>query len=207
MWPHDTNGNYVEPFIIDGSVYLPVRGIASAMDMEVNWNQNNNTVELVFHNSVAELLMSGNQSATSVFNFVDSFSSGSAFDVDWGSYNGPDPGWYRITESGINSLADVRSAWYRHLASTSTIPNAMMNKYKVMNGAVCAYTGGRGDSMIAIRLTDVVQSTRTTAVIKGYTYYDQDPSIILGDVLYNVVWENNAWRCEKFTIDGVMWGI
>ena len=28
--PSDANGNYVEPFIIDGTTYLPVRGIASA---------------------------------------------------------------------------------------------------------------------------------------------------------------------------------
>ncbi len=44
--PTDANGNYVEPFIIDGTTYLPVRGIANALGMNVQWDGNTNTVEL-----------------------------------------------------------------------------------------------------------------------------------------------------------------
>ena len=35
--PKDVNGNVVEPFIISGTTYLPVRALANALDMEVDW--------------------------------------------------------------------------------------------------------------------------------------------------------------------------
>lgn len=44
--PTDANGNAVEPFIIDGTTYLPVRGISSALGLEVGWNDATKTVEL-----------------------------------------------------------------------------------------------------------------------------------------------------------------
>lgn len=44
--PRDANGNYVEPFIIEGTTYLPVRGIASALHLEVGWDQATKTVKL-----------------------------------------------------------------------------------------------------------------------------------------------------------------
>lgn len=42
--PRDANGNIVEPFIIDGTTYLPVRAIATALGQEVNWDGNTNSV-------------------------------------------------------------------------------------------------------------------------------------------------------------------
>lgn len=42
--PRDVNGNVVEPFIIDGTTYLPVRAIASALGEDVDWNGETNTV-------------------------------------------------------------------------------------------------------------------------------------------------------------------
>ena len=44
--PTDANGNYVEPFIIDGTTYLPVRGIANALGLYVDWDSKTNTVKL-----------------------------------------------------------------------------------------------------------------------------------------------------------------
>lgn len=44
--PTDANGNAVEPFIIDGTTYLPVRGVASALGMNVAWDGATNTVKL-----------------------------------------------------------------------------------------------------------------------------------------------------------------
>jgi len=44
--PKDANGNYVEPFIIDGTTYLPVRGVADALGLDVAWNASANTVVL-----------------------------------------------------------------------------------------------------------------------------------------------------------------
>ena len=42
--PKDANGNTVEPFIIDGTTYLPVRAVSEALGKEVNWDGNTNTV-------------------------------------------------------------------------------------------------------------------------------------------------------------------
>lgn len=42
--PKDANGNVVEPFIIDGTTYLPVRAVASMLGQDVNWDGSTNTV-------------------------------------------------------------------------------------------------------------------------------------------------------------------
>lgn len=42
----DANGNIVEPFIIDGTTYLPVRGVAGALNLDVDWDSATNTVVL-----------------------------------------------------------------------------------------------------------------------------------------------------------------
>lgn len=44
--PTDANGTYVEPFIIDGTTYLPVRAIANAMGLDVLWDDTTKTVAL-----------------------------------------------------------------------------------------------------------------------------------------------------------------
>jgi len=44
--PKDVNGNIVEPFIIDGTTYLPVRAVADAMGLYVNWYAEENRVVL-----------------------------------------------------------------------------------------------------------------------------------------------------------------
>ncbi|SBV93975.1 exported hypothetical protein [uncultured Eubacteriales bacterium] len=44
--PTDANGNAVEPFAIDGTTYLPVRGIASALGLDVTWDDTTSTVVL-----------------------------------------------------------------------------------------------------------------------------------------------------------------
>ncbi|MDR2354568.1 MAG: copper amine oxidase N-terminal domain-containing protein [Clostridiales Family XIII bacterium] len=36
--PRDANGSSVEPFIINGTTYLPVRAVAEALGMEVSWD-------------------------------------------------------------------------------------------------------------------------------------------------------------------------
>lgn len=44
--PKDVNGNTVEPFIIDGTTYLPVRAIANALGMDVAWDNSTKTATL-----------------------------------------------------------------------------------------------------------------------------------------------------------------
>ena len=44
--PKDAQGNVVEPFIIGGTTYLPVRGISNALGFDVDWNDETSTVIL-----------------------------------------------------------------------------------------------------------------------------------------------------------------
>lgn len=44
--PKDANGNAVEPFIYNGTTYLPVRSVAQAFGKEVSWDGENATVFL-----------------------------------------------------------------------------------------------------------------------------------------------------------------
>ncbi|MBD5169315.1 MAG: copper amine oxidase N-terminal domain-containing protein [Oscillibacter sp.] len=44
--PKDAAGNAVEPFIVDGTTYLPVRAISEALGLDVDWDPATNTVKL-----------------------------------------------------------------------------------------------------------------------------------------------------------------
>lgn len=49
--PTDANGNTVEPFAIDGTIYLPIRGIGNALGMGVNWDGKTSTAILTTNQS------------------------------------------------------------------------------------------------------------------------------------------------------------
>jgi hypothetical protein len=51
----NATGSPVEPFIYNGTTYLPVRAIAEALGMEVKFNETTNTVELAKVKEVQEL--------------------------------------------------------------------------------------------------------------------------------------------------------
>ncbi len=42
----DANGNPVDPFIVDGTTYLPVRGVAEALGEDVSWDGETKTVSI-----------------------------------------------------------------------------------------------------------------------------------------------------------------
>lgn len=44
--PKDVNGNVVEPFVVDGTTYLPVRAVANMLGLGVDWDGGTNTVIL-----------------------------------------------------------------------------------------------------------------------------------------------------------------
>lgn len=44
--PKDAAGNYVEPFAISGTTYLPVRAVANALGLDVGWDGATKTVTL-----------------------------------------------------------------------------------------------------------------------------------------------------------------
>ncbi|MHC1696239.1 MAG: NPCBM/NEW2 domain-containing protein [Eubacteriales bacterium] len=40
----DVNGKVVEPFVVDGTTYLPVRGLATMLGENLTWDEKNNTI-------------------------------------------------------------------------------------------------------------------------------------------------------------------
>ena len=46
LTPTDVNGNAVDPFIIDGTTYLPVRAVSEALGLNVDWDNDTSTVIL-----------------------------------------------------------------------------------------------------------------------------------------------------------------
>ena len=44
--PRDAQGNVVEPFILDGTTFLPVRAVAEALGQEVSWDDATSTVHI-----------------------------------------------------------------------------------------------------------------------------------------------------------------
>ena len=44
--PTDINGKVVEPFIIDGTTYVPLRAIGEALGKNVSWDSNTSTVNI-----------------------------------------------------------------------------------------------------------------------------------------------------------------
>ncbi len=44
--PRDANGKLVEPFAVDGTTYLPIRAVASALGLDMEWKQATKTVKL-----------------------------------------------------------------------------------------------------------------------------------------------------------------
>ena len=44
--PKDVTGKVVDPFIVDGTTYLPVRAVAEALGKEVSWDSETRTVSL-----------------------------------------------------------------------------------------------------------------------------------------------------------------
>ena len=48
--PKDANGNYVEPFIYNGTTYLPVRAVGEAFGKDVSWDGDTATVYILVWN-------------------------------------------------------------------------------------------------------------------------------------------------------------
>ncbi len=44
--PKDANGNIVQPFIYNGTTYLPVRAVGEALNLDVSWDSETKTVSL-----------------------------------------------------------------------------------------------------------------------------------------------------------------
>jgi len=72
--PRDARGNVVEPFILDGTTYLPVRGIAGSLGLDVEWDGATQTVILTTPETPAEPLPPG---VRNFFDVLEAYETGS----------------------------------------------------------------------------------------------------------------------------------
>jgi len=92
--PRDAAGNIVEPFLVDGTTYLPVRAVSEVFGMDVSWDGTTQTVHL---NGAPRL-----QRPVSERYFEDSFVN-TPLDPRWGREGG-------LTFQGENGLHVSRDA-------------------------------------------------------------------------------------------------
>lgn len=71
--PKDANGNVVDPFVIDGTTYLPVRAIGSALGMGVDWDRDTNTVKLSNSTSNYAILLNSCTALNMVYQRLEHF--------------------------------------------------------------------------------------------------------------------------------------
>lgn len=97
----DANGGAVEPFAINGTTYLPVRAVSSALGLDVNWNGETKTVELTQNaampsntQSTSEAITTGQRnalkSAESYLSFMTFSYSGLVKQLEYEKYSHED---------------------------------------------------------------------------------------------------------------------
>lgn len=131
--PKDANGNDIEPFIYNGTTYLPVRAIANAFDKEVDWEPQTSTVVIGSKNYDWLDQMGYVDYETSMPNNVMTtihektkatdgmiYDRGLDFQLNYGSY-----------DDGIKTLNDGTMLCYQE------ITYLLNNNYKAFNGTLC----------------------------------------------------------------------
>ena len=106
--PKDAKGNVVEPFISNGTTYLPVRAVGEAFGKNVEWDSNTNTVYVGAkpNSSVTTGYGRNNPAPAGVKQTVqiDSRSGKYTVDIEIGSISRGQPAWTALKEA--NSFND-----------------------------------------------------------------------------------------------------
>mgnify|MGYP004474635693 CR=1 FL=1 len=144
----DANGNVIEPFIYNGTTYLPVRGIANAFDKNVDWEPQTSTVILGSKNydwldqmGYANYETSGNENTLTAWDkdnpTVDGikYDRGIKFKLGYGGY-------------GTNGAKENNDGT---LSSYQNVEYLLNNNYKSFKGKiVCEYGGNTQSAIIKI---------------------------------------------------------
>ena len=103
--PKDVNGTVVDPFIVDGTTYLPVRAVSEALGKQVDWDDETSTVlisdpspDLIGTWNAVKVSLRGDDTP------LDSFAGGS-FTVRLDDSLVPYSEWKEINTSGQSTMA------------------------------------------------------------------------------------------------------
>ena len=135
----DANGNVIEPFIYNGTTYLPVRGIANAFDKEVDWEPQTSTVVLGSKNyDWLDQMGYANYETSGIRNTLQSWSKDSNKATDGIIYD-------RGVLFTLYSTAGNKEAVKIHndgtIESFQTVEYLLNNQYKTFEGKlICSDT-------------------------------------------------------------------
>lgn len=171
---HDAAGKTVEPFVIDGTTYLPIRAISEALGLGVDWNGSSNTVILTSKPEETPVATQGEKtSMASLSPFsIDSllssdltpptptvrFSSGATF------YN-------RQVKYTTDNLLEMNAKGFWYTTSPDRWPSSMSATYLVGNySTFTAYVSsidGFGDTWFSFYDADAGSLLKNIAVKQG----------------------------------------
>jgi len=116
--PKDTNGNIVEPFIHDGTTYLPVRALSEALGKQIRWDGTTSSVivglmpgDILYFDDVLQPYQVEGENFTLA-------------DISTGKY---------ISIAGVKYYHGVTNTWWAHNARDSGFYN-LGGKYSQLSG-------------------------------------------------------------------------
>lgn len=145
--PKDSTGTVVEPFTINGTTYLPVRAVADAMGLGVNWNDSTSTVALTAENSSASKLMAFYKCLSESFDILatnfDGIISGVAqITINQTLSSGPYAGMtfgeaaqFQFSDAASN----VDALYYECFELLNDNDHILVQKYRELNKLITSY--------------------------------------------------------------------
>jgi hypothetical protein len=146
--PRDGAGNVVEPFIWNGTTYLPVRAIATALGQEVDWDGNTQTVYIGHRDTTIQPApmptptpTTQGRPLTEVAPFTQRHPSNESSSLNrvWVSHSAVIDG---VTHNSVINFIRQSSA-----ANYYTI-HSLNGQYTILNGHVGRVTGGRNRDVV-----------------------------------------------------------
>lgn len=154
----NANGQNVEPFVIDGTTYLPVRAIGEALGLNVQWNGNSNTVYLSSDSTDdSDTGETVDMSTLEAYTGTGSFKTGESFINRQQEYS-PDNMLYGI-KSGMNVLHD-------DIPSTFSIVYLLGGEYTTFEAYAAPIDGG-GTPTFTFKDADTNKALQTVSLESG----------------------------------------
>jgi len=122
--PKDSNGKAIEPFIVDGTTYLPVRAVADAVGKEVYWDGPNYTVYLGAMGDIGQSMSLKLENAVNI-----------------GDYS-----WLRADSNKLtDNYGNTYSTAFYTYASSGTFETLLNMKYSAFKGTAYVVQGYSND--------------------------------------------------------------
>jgi len=139
--------------------------------------------------------------------FLYGLRPGAVFQQDWTpAYETPGDGgwpiqWFRVTEPGVSTLADIQAVWETYFARAWVIPQEYLANYREFNGVLHTCNPGIGGDLFfqKIQAEEVLSRTGGQAILRAAAYYDYSefggsPNHVV-PFQYDMVWEDGQWKC------------